>query len=53
MHKAGIRCFHDYLKDKSLQTSHFEQLKRLEIQYAEQHPYLWLGKYFMLIGQKT
>jgi S-adenosylmethionine-dependent methyltransferase len=53
IHKTGIRCFHDYLKDKSLQTSHFEQLKRLEIQYGDQHPYLWLGKYFMLIGQKT
>lgn len=52
LHKAGIRCFHDYLSNKSLQTSHYEQLKRLELQYGEQHPYLWLGKYFMLIAQK-
>lgn len=53
IHQTGIRCFHDYLKDKSQQTSHYEQIKRLEIQYGEQHPYLWLGKYFMIIAQKT
>lgn len=51
-HKTGIRCFHDYLKDNTMQRSHFEQLKRLEIQFGAQHPYLWLGKYFMLIVQK-
>jgi S-adenosylmethionine-dependent methyltransferase len=52
IHKAGIRCFHDYLKDKSQQVSHYEQIKRLELLYGDQHPYLWLGKYFMLIAQK-
>jgi S-adenosylmethionine-dependent methyltransferase len=49
---VGIRCFHDYLKDKSQQTSHYEQLKRLEIQYGVQHPYCWLGKYFMIIAKR-
>ncbi|KXI30822.1 methyltransferase [Paraglaciecola hydrolytica] len=53
IHKAGIRCFHDYLKDKSQQVSHYEQIKRLEMAYGDQHPYLWLGKYFMLIAQKN
>ena len=51
-HKAGIRCFHDYLKDKNQQLSHYEQIKRLEMAYGDQHPYLWLGKYFMIIGEK-
>lgn len=51
--QTGIRCFHDYLKDNSMQESHFEQLKRLEIQYGDQHPYLWIGKYFMIIARKT
>lgn len=51
-HKTGIRCFHDYLKDKNQQQSHYEQIKRLEMCYGDQHPYLWLGKYFMLIAQK-
>jgi S-adenosylmethionine-dependent methyltransferase len=50
--KVGIRCFHDYLKDKSQQLSHYAQLKRLEIQYGTQHPYLWLGKYFMIIAKQ-
>ena len=53
LQKSGIRCFHDYLKDKSQQQSHYEQIKRLEIAYGDKHPYLWLGKYFMLIAQKA
>ncbi|WP_196137625.1 methyltransferase domain-containing protein [Aliikangiella sp. G2MR2-5] len=52
IHKAGIRCFHDYLKEKGMQQSHFQQLKRLEIELGTSHPYLWFGKYFHLIAKK-
>ena len=52
VHRAGIRCFHDYLKEKSQQQSHYAQIKRLELSYGDQHPYMWLGKYFMVIGRK-
>jgi S-adenosylmethionine-dependent methyltransferase len=51
--KAGIRCFHDYLKQSEKQTSEYEQLKQLEIQYGSTEPYLWLGKYFLIISQKN
>jgi S-adenosylmethionine-dependent methyltransferase len=50
--QAGIRCFHDYLKETEKQTSEYEQLKDLEIQYGSVEPYLWLGKYFLIIAQK-
>ena len=50
--QAGIRCFHDYLKQPEKQISEYEQLKRLEIQYGSTEPYLWLGKYFLIIAQK-
>lgn len=50
--KAGIRCFHDYLKQPEKQTSEYEQLKQLEIQYGSTEPYLWMGKYFLIIAQK-
>lgn len=50
--QAGIRCFHDYLKQPEKQTSEYEQLKHLEIQYGSTEPYLWLGKYFLIIAQK-
>lgn len=50
--QAGIRCFHDYLKQPEKQTSDYEQLKRLEIEYGSTEPYLWLGKYFLIISQK-
>ena len=51
--QTGIRCFHDYLKQPEKQTSEYEQLKRLEIQYGSIEPYLWLGKYFLFIAQKN
>ena len=49
---AGIRCFHDYLKQPEKQTSEYEQLKKLEIEYGSTEPYLWLGKYFLIIAEK-
>jgi S-adenosylmethionine-dependent methyltransferase len=52
INKAGIRCFHDYLKDPQLRESHYEQLKQAEKDFGCQEPYLWLGKYFHLIVQK-
>lgn len=52
VHKAGIRCFHDYVRDKSIQTSHYEQIKAKELEYGTRHPYLWLGRYFHLIAIK-
>jgi S-adenosylmethionine-dependent methyltransferase len=50
--QAGIRCFHDYLKQPEKQISEYEQLKHLEIKYGSVEPYLWLGKYFLIIAQK-
>jgi len=50
--QAGIRCFHDYLKQPEKQISEYEQLKRLEIEYGSAEPYLWLGKYYLIISQK-
>jgi S-adenosylmethionine-dependent methyltransferase len=51
--QAGIRCFHDYLKQTERQINEYEQLKHLEIQYGSTEPYLWLGKYFLIIAQKN
>lgn len=48
----GIRCFHDYLKDRSMQLEKFDALLSLERQYHEQSPYKWLGKYFHLFAVK-
>lgn len=52
LQKAGIRCFHDYLKDKSQQTSHYEKLLAMEKQFCQREPYLWLGKYFHMVIRK-
>lgn len=50
--RAGIRCFHDYLQDKSMQVSHFTELKQAELNYGSTEPYIWLGKYIHLILRK-
>ena len=50
--KTGIRCFHDYLKDKSQQTTHFDSVLELERKYNQTDPYMWLGKYFHLLLEK-
>ncbi len=50
--KAGIRCFHDYMRDLTHQESKYDDLLALEKQYCKIAPYLWLGKYFHLILEK-
>ncbi|MFT6897042.1 MAG: S-adenosylmethionine-dependent methyltransferase [Paraglaciecola sp.] len=50
---AGLRCFHDYLHNRSMQISHYEQLKQAEIDYGSCEPYMWLGKYFHIIVKKS
>ncbi|WP_395343901.1 methyltransferase domain-containing protein [Ningiella sp. W23] len=50
--QAGLRCFHDYMREPSMQESKFAQLLALEKQYSVHEPYMWLGKYFYLQLQK-
>jgi S-adenosylmethionine-dependent methyltransferase len=49
---AGVRCFHDYLKDRDHQISQYDKLKALELTYCREEPYLWLGKYFHVVAKK-
>ncbi len=47
--KTGVRCFHDYLRDRSQQQSHYTELEALELQYNRQEPYASLGRYIHLL----
>ncbi len=51
-HKAGIRCFHDYLHDRSKQIDDYDVLFELELKHARQAPFMWLGKYFHLMIER-
>jgi S-adenosylmethionine-dependent methyltransferase len=51
-HKAGIRCFHDYLQDRTKQVDEYDKILQLEMKYAATEPYMWLGKYFHLLIKK-
>ena len=50
--KTGVRCFHDYLRDRSEQQSEFAQLLEVELKYNQQEPYASLGRYQHLLLQK-
>ena len=49
---TGIRCFHDYMKEKHLDDGQFEALVALEKQYMNKPPFCWLGKYIHLMLEK-
>lgn len=49
--KTGVRCFHDYLRNRELQNSHFDHLLALELQYNRTEPYASLGRYQHMLLQ--
>lgn len=50
--KTGVRCFHDYLRDRSEQEREFEKLLQVELRFNRQEPYASLGRYQHLLLQK-
>ncbi|MCY7296384.1 methyltransferase domain-containing protein [Alteromonas sp. a30] len=53
VHKAGIRCFHDYVREKQLPNEKYDSLFQLEAKYGLEDPYLWLGKYFHIVIKRS
>lgn len=51
--KTGVRCFHDYLRDRSQQQSQFDLLLECELKYNRTEPYASLGRYQHLLLQKA
>ena len=49
---AGIRCFHDYLRDREHQDTKYDDLLALERELSDQVPYKWLGRYFHIIAKQ-
>jgi S-adenosylmethionine-dependent methyltransferase len=50
--KTGVRCFHDYLRDRSEQESEFDKLLEVELRYNRTEPYASLGRYQHLLLRK-
>ncbi len=50
--KTGVRCFHDYLRDRSQQQTQFDLLLETELRYNRLEPYASLGRYQHLLLQK-
>ena len=51
--QTGIRCFHDYIRAREMQQSHFDEILNLEMQYGSQEPFRRLGRYYHLILKKS
>lgn len=49
---AGIRCFHDYMRDVKMQSSQYDALLQLEKELGAKAPFKWLGKYFYILIKK-
>lgn len=50
--KTGVRCFHDYLRDRSEQESAYAQLLETELRFNRQEPYASIGRYMHVLLQK-
>ena len=50
--KTGVRCFHDYLRDRSEQETEFDKLLEVELRYNRTEPYASLGRYQHLLLQR-
>lgn len=50
--KTGVRCFHDYLRDRTEQETAFDQLLEVELRYNRQEPYASLGRYQHVLLKK-
>lgn len=49
---AGVRCFHDYMRNRDHQIEKYDQLLALEQSLATAEPYKWLGRYFHIVARK-
>ena len=47
--KTGIRVFHDYVRDKKIQTEKFDEILKYEKTYARDPRFINLGRYIHYI----
>jgi len=50
--RAGIRVFHDYMRDKEKQSERFDEVLEMEKRYCRQEPFLSLGRYIHVTARK-
>ncbi|MEI2265130.1 tRNA uridine 5-oxyacetic acid(34) methyltransferase CmoM [Erwinia sp. CGal63] len=50
--RAGVRVFHDYMREKHKQTERFEEILALEKRFCRQEPFLSLGRYIHVTARK-
>jgi len=51
--RAGVRVVYDYMDRKMREARPVEEVVRIEMKYAQQQPYLQMGRYLHLIARKV
>jgi S-adenosylmethionine-dependent methyltransferase len=51
--RAGVRVIHDYMEKQLRDSRPVEETVRMEMQYAQQEPYLYLGRYLHVVARKS
>lgn len=50
--RAGVRVIYDYLEKGLRERRPIDEIVRMELQYAQQEPYLHLGRYIHVLARK-
>eukprot|EP01052_Picozoa_sp_SAG31_P030330 SAG31_NODE_3101_length_4673_cov_7.286839_3_plen_394_part_00 len=50
--RSGVRCFHDYVGDRTRQQEDYATLEALELEYSQMEPYWRLGRYVHFVVAK-
>ena len=48
---GGVRCFHDYMRDRDHWESKYDDILAMELAHSKQEPFKWLGRYFHIIAR--
>ncbi|WP_233520597.1 methyltransferase domain-containing protein [Flocculibacter collagenilyticus] len=51
--KTGVRCFHDYTRDRNLPSERFDELVNIELSHNRQEPFASIGRYTHLVLRKN
>ena len=52
LHKRGVRCFHDYMRERDMWQTKFDDILQMELEYSTNENFIPLAKYIHVIAEK-
>lgn len=50
--RSGVRVLHDYMVDKRIRVEQADEVLAMELAFAKQAPFMYLGRYIHVVAQK-